>query len=301
MTKAPSSPAKPVRRQSVPRGKARMKGTGELESLRRRLAEAEDALRAIREGEVDAVIVSGSKGERSFLAQRVREPLPADGRDDVRGRFGRYARGDHPLRQQLFRKDGPEASGARRGKVASAIRRSRQPSASEPAAGQGQERTIGSTDRPGVGRRFHTRPCLGQLARSARRSHDMPGRSRPLPARNLQGGDPASPGTASGPGRERGRPQESPGVGPYRELDLGDPEKAGPSFRRDVAHLRGWLGGIRTGHVGVRRQDSSTPATGSGSGPSSGPAQSKDRARPWNSGSFARTVPSGWSGRKSAS
>ena len=66
MTKAPSSRAKPVRRQSVPRGKARMKGTGELESLRRQLAEAEDALRAIREGDVDAVIVSGSKGERIF-------------------------------------------------------------------------------------------------------------------------------------------------------------------------------------------------------------------------------------------
>ena len=66
MTKARPSPAKPVRRQSVPRGKARMKGTGELKSLRRQLAEAEDALRAIREGDVDAVIVSGSKGERIF-------------------------------------------------------------------------------------------------------------------------------------------------------------------------------------------------------------------------------------------
>ncbi|MEA3641456.1 MAG: ATP-binding protein [Lamprobacter sp.] len=34
--------------------------------LRARLEEAEDALRAIREGEVDAVIVSGSKGDRVF-------------------------------------------------------------------------------------------------------------------------------------------------------------------------------------------------------------------------------------------
>jgi len=66
MTKAPSSPAKPVRRPSAPRGRSRMKGSGEIESLRRQLAEAEDALRAIREGEVDAVIVSGSKGERIF-------------------------------------------------------------------------------------------------------------------------------------------------------------------------------------------------------------------------------------------
>jgi PAS domain S-box-containing protein len=66
MTKAPPSRAKPVRRQSLPRVKPRMKETGELESLRQRLAEAEDTLRAIREGEVDAVIVSGSKGERIF-------------------------------------------------------------------------------------------------------------------------------------------------------------------------------------------------------------------------------------------
>ncbi|MFO7734471.1 MAG: PAS domain S-box protein [Candidatus Aminicenantes bacterium] len=66
MTKAPPSRAKPVRRQRVPRVKPRMKETGELESLRQRLAEAEDTLRAIREGEVDAIIVSGSKGERIF-------------------------------------------------------------------------------------------------------------------------------------------------------------------------------------------------------------------------------------------
>jgi PAS domain S-box-containing protein len=38
----------------------------ENEELRRRLAEAEDALRAIREGEVDAIVVSGTKGDRVF-------------------------------------------------------------------------------------------------------------------------------------------------------------------------------------------------------------------------------------------
>ena len=38
----------------------------ENDELRRRLEEAEDALRAIREGEVDAVIVSGTKGDRVF-------------------------------------------------------------------------------------------------------------------------------------------------------------------------------------------------------------------------------------------
>ena len=38
----------------------------ENRELRVRLEEAEEALRAIREGEVDAVIVSGSKGDRVF-------------------------------------------------------------------------------------------------------------------------------------------------------------------------------------------------------------------------------------------
>jgi PAS domain S-box-containing protein len=38
----------------------------ENEELRRRLDEAEDALRAIREGDVDAIIVSGTKGDRVF-------------------------------------------------------------------------------------------------------------------------------------------------------------------------------------------------------------------------------------------
>jgi PAS domain S-box-containing protein len=66
MTRASSSRAKPVRRRIKPRAKPRSGEAGELESLRRQLAEAEDALRAIREGEVDAVIVSGSKGERIF-------------------------------------------------------------------------------------------------------------------------------------------------------------------------------------------------------------------------------------------
>ncbi|HMA53974.1 MAG TPA: ATP-binding protein, partial [Acidobacteriota bacterium] len=66
MTKASSARVKAVRRPIRRRAKPRPGEAGELVSLRRRLAEAEDALRAIREGEVDAVIVSGSKGERIF-------------------------------------------------------------------------------------------------------------------------------------------------------------------------------------------------------------------------------------------
>ena len=38
----------------------------EIADLRARLEESEETLRAIREGEVDAVIVSGSKGDRVF-------------------------------------------------------------------------------------------------------------------------------------------------------------------------------------------------------------------------------------------
>jgi PAS domain S-box-containing protein len=49
-----------------PHDAASKKLRAENEELRRRLGEAEDALRAIREGDVDAVIVSGSKGDRVF-------------------------------------------------------------------------------------------------------------------------------------------------------------------------------------------------------------------------------------------
>src|SRR5512138_640060 len=38
----------------------------EIEELRARLAESEETLRAIREGEVDAIVVSGSRGEQVF-------------------------------------------------------------------------------------------------------------------------------------------------------------------------------------------------------------------------------------------
>lgn len=40
--------------------------TQEIEELRQRLAEAEETIRAIREGEVDAIVVSGQGGERVF-------------------------------------------------------------------------------------------------------------------------------------------------------------------------------------------------------------------------------------------
>jgi PAS domain S-box-containing protein len=51
---------------SGPNGKSSQQLAQENEELRARLTEAEETLRAIREGEVDAVVVSGSKGERIF-------------------------------------------------------------------------------------------------------------------------------------------------------------------------------------------------------------------------------------------
>ena len=49
-------------------------GTPEIEDLRARLAEAEDALRAIRSGEVDAVIVQGESGDQVYTLQSAEQP-----------------------------------------------------------------------------------------------------------------------------------------------------------------------------------------------------------------------------------
>jgi PAS domain S-box-containing protein len=57
----PKAPARGRPRPAVRGGRE-----PEVRKLRRRLAEAEDALRAIREGEVDAIIVKGSRGNRIF-------------------------------------------------------------------------------------------------------------------------------------------------------------------------------------------------------------------------------------------
>src|SRR5689334_19112016 len=46
----------------------------EVEELRRRLEEAEDTLRAIRGGQVDAVIVPGSAGEQVFVRRGAEHP-----------------------------------------------------------------------------------------------------------------------------------------------------------------------------------------------------------------------------------
>ena len=46
----------------------------ELQELRQRLAESEDTLRAIRSGEVDAVVVSGPKGEQVYALKGAEQP-----------------------------------------------------------------------------------------------------------------------------------------------------------------------------------------------------------------------------------
>ncbi len=48
------------------RGRSRQQLLARIEELTERLREAEDGLRAIREGEVDAIVVSGSRGEQIF-------------------------------------------------------------------------------------------------------------------------------------------------------------------------------------------------------------------------------------------
>jgi formate hydrogenlyase transcriptional activator len=46
----------------------------ELEELRQRLQEAEDTLDAIRNGEVDALVVSGPSGEKVFTLEGAEHP-----------------------------------------------------------------------------------------------------------------------------------------------------------------------------------------------------------------------------------
>ncbi|MCK7518246.1 MAG: hypothetical protein MZV64_11260 [Ignavibacteriales bacterium] len=87
MIKASSSRAKPVRRRSVPRVKPRMKEAGELEEPAatpgrgRGHAPGHPGRRGRRRHRLR------QQGRKDLLAQRVREYLPADGRNDVRGRL----------------------------------------------------------------------------------------------------------------------------------------------------------------------------------------------------------------------
>ena len=76
----------------------------ENEELRARLAEAEQALQAIRSGEVDALIIDGPQGEQVSFAHRGGAHLPGHSRNDERGRPDRlWRRHDSILQQTICR------------------------------------------------------------------------------------------------------------------------------------------------------------------------------------------------------
>lgn len=58
----------------APKRKQSAKQSSEIQSLQQRLAEAEETLRAIRSGEVDALLVSDSNGSRVFTLQGAERP-----------------------------------------------------------------------------------------------------------------------------------------------------------------------------------------------------------------------------------
>jgi PAS domain S-box-containing protein len=58
----------------APNGAGGSPGLGSIDELRARLAEAEETLRAIRSGEVDALVVSTSEGDRVFTLRGADEP-----------------------------------------------------------------------------------------------------------------------------------------------------------------------------------------------------------------------------------
>jgi len=83
----------------------------ENEQLRIRLEEAEEALQAIRDGAVDAVVISGPKGEQVFTLTGEEAGLSTSGRDDERGRADGDARGAHFVLQRAIQQDAAPADG----------------------------------------------------------------------------------------------------------------------------------------------------------------------------------------------
>jgi hypothetical protein len=76
----------------------------ELEELRLRLAEAEETLRAIRSGEVDAIAVEGPAGQQFFRLQDPGPALPHTSRaHDRYGATGHTCRSRRPCRGCLLR------------------------------------------------------------------------------------------------------------------------------------------------------------------------------------------------------
>ena len=95
----------------------------EVEQLRDRLEEAEETLEAIRNAEVDALVVAGPQGEQVFSITGRRAYLPRDRRDGERGGPDGGPGWDDPLLQSAFLRpdedpdsggDGPQSNDLRR-------------------------------------------------------------------------------------------------------------------------------------------------------------------------------------------
>ncbi len=63
-----------AKRKARPQAKTKARSDGELQRLRRRLAEAEETLAAIRSGDVDAIAVDGPAGRQIFTLQSADQP-----------------------------------------------------------------------------------------------------------------------------------------------------------------------------------------------------------------------------------
>ena len=73
MKKKPSKPSK-QRKLSAAKSAAKSTVSGSLDHFRERVSELEETLRAIRSGEVDAVVVSAPKGDQVFTLQGAEHP-----------------------------------------------------------------------------------------------------------------------------------------------------------------------------------------------------------------------------------
>src|ERR1700760_439251 len=71
MKRKPTKPAKRIKRLAVKPSAGKSRAFAEM---RERVSELEETLRAIRSGEVDAVVVSASKGDQVFTLQGAEHP-----------------------------------------------------------------------------------------------------------------------------------------------------------------------------------------------------------------------------------
>ena len=95
----------------------------ELDDLRTRLADAEETLRAIRDGEVDALLVTDGAGERVYTLRSADAPYRALIEQMQDGAVTAHQPGRHRLQQPPLRRAGRDAAAARHRLVGRAVRR----------------------------------------------------------------------------------------------------------------------------------------------------------------------------------